>query len=990
MTSQANFQKLYRALNPAQKQAVDTIEGPVMVVAGPGTGKTQILTLRIANILRLTDTEPDSILALTFTKSGVLSMRKRLVEMIGTAGYRVNINTFHGFCNEIIKNYPEEFPRIVGSVNVSKVDQIKIMEEIIVGVKLKFLKPYGDPFYYLEAIISQIEHLKRENISPADLVKLLAKQVLVEQTEEKTRAKNKELALVYKKYEEILRAKKLYDYGDMIMEVVKMLAANVDLLRQLQENYQYILADEHQDANQAQNKLLELLASFHDNPNLFIVGDDKQAIFQFQGASLDNFAYFKKLYPEAKIIKLDQNYRSTQTILDSAHSLIGKSKSVSDTAKIALRSRAPARDETPIILRRFSRQELELKFLAEDIKAKQTAGVKLADVAVLYRDNADAWPVVRALERAELPLALMSDENILGDDEVRKLIMILQAVHYFGHDEYFLKVLHIDFFGIDSLTIYKTIAQARDLKTSVFEVVKNSKDKKLRRLYNYLDKWHKDSKVKNATSLFEEVINESGLVDYLLSRVQTVGKVEKLRAIFDEIKEYTFAKHDYTLADFIDYLAMVEKYHLPLNHQSEKGLLGVDGVRLMTTHRSKGLEFDYVYIVGAYDGHFGNKRARRHFSLPLRGELLASEDAKNNNDDERRLFYVALTRAKKAVAISYARLKEGGGENLPSQFVAEIDKKFIAEDDVSTWEAAAETPTKETFKQTKAHDVPLNQKAFLNTLFLHQGLSVSALNNYLTCPWEYFFSNLVRVPQAQNKHQMYGTAVHNALKDFFDLHKEGEKISKKILLDLFTKYLKEQPLDKLDFVESLAKGKRALGGWYEAYKNTWSKEVMTEFAIRGIKLSDKVTINGKLDKIELLSGGRVQVIDYKTGKSKTRNEIEGKTKNSNGDYKRQLVFYKLLLDNYPTSLKLRGTHVYDMRTGVIDFIEPVDPPATTQAGRAGKGRYKREVFEISDTDVKTLREQIDQVANEILNLSFWNKKCPNRACEFCRLRRLMG
>ncbi len=979
------FGKFYKALNVSQKEAVDTIEGPVMVVAGPGTGKTQILTLRIANILRLTDAEPDAILALTFTKSGVLSMRKRLVEMIGTAGYRVNINTFHGFCNEIIKNYPEEFPRIIGSANVSKVDQIKIMEEIISSAKLKYLKPYGDPFYYLEEIISQIGHLKRENISPKDLVAILSKSDFDDkEVDEKSVAKSKELALVYKKYEEVLHQQKLYDYGDMIMEVVKTLAGNVDLLRQLQENYQYILADEHQDANQSQNKLLELLASFHDNPNLFIVGDDKQAIFQFQGASLDNFAYFHKLYPEAKIIKLDQNYRSTQTILDSAHSLIGKSKNVSDTAKVKLEANSKSKN-TQIIFRRFSRAELELKFLAEDIKAKQESGIKLADMAVLYRDNADAFPVIRALEQAELPFALMSDENVLGDDEVRKLIMILKAVHYFGRDEYLLQALHVDFFGIDSLTIYKTIAQARDLKTSVFEVVKNSKDKKLRKLYNYLDKWHKDSKVKNATSLFEEVINESGLVDYLLSRVQTVGKVEKLRAIFDEIKEYTFAKHDYTLADFIDYLAMVEKYHLPLNHQSEKGLLGVDGVRLMTAHRSKGLEFDYVYIVGAYDGHFGNKRSRKHFVLPpLRqgyaGQALAIGGDTNTNEDERRLFYVALTRAKKEVAISYARLKEGGGENLPSQFVEEIGKSFIAEEDISEWEITAEVPTKDTFKQTKAHDVPLNQKAFLNKLFLHQGLSVSALNNYLKCPWEYFFNNLVRVPQAQNKHMLYGTAVHNALKDFFDQYKEGEKVSKKVLLDLFEKYLKQEPLDKMDFTESLVKGKRALGGWCDTYKNSWNKDVLTEFTIRGIVLRPEVTINGKLDKIELLSGGRVQVVDYKTGKPKTRNEVEGKTKSSNGDYKRQLVFYKLLLDNYHSPSQGYGVaKKYDMQTGVIDFIEPDD-----------KGRYKREVFEITDSDVKALREQIDQVADDILNLKFWNTYCDNRACEFCRLRRLMG
>ena len=282
---------------------MDAIEGPVMVIAGPGTGKTSILTLRIANILAKTDSTPDSILALTFTESGVHSMRAKLSDIIGSATYKVNINTFHGFANEIIKNYPEEFPRIIGSNNATDIDQIKILEEIIGSSKLQKLKPYGDSYYYVRPILSEIKNLKRENVSPEKLAEIVKGQEKnfsgIEDLHhkngkysgemkgkykdiEKSIEKNKELLTVYKKYEKALTEKRLYDYEDMILEAIKSLTRDKGLLLELQEKYQYILADEHQDANNSQNKMLELISGFHENPNLFVVGDEKQAIFRFK------------------------------------------------------------------------------------------------------------------------------------------------------------------------------------------------------------------------------------------------------------------------------------------------------------------------------------------------------------------------------------------------------------------------------------------------------------------------------------------------------------------------------------------------------------------------------------------------------------------------------------------------------------------------------------------------------------------------------------
>ena len=461
--SSKKFAELYKRLNPAQKEAVDTIEGPVMVIAGPGTGKTTILTLRIANILLKTDTPPDAILALTFTESGTYAMRRKLVEIVGSSGYKVNVATFHGFCNGIIKEYPERFPRIIGSIAMTDIDQIKTMEKIIAEVDLKLLRPFGEPLYYVRPALGAIRALKREGYGAVDLERSIKSEeqffTLTPDLYHKSGAhkgrmkgeyikqkehieKNKELLKLFTSYEKTLADKKYYDYEDMIVEVIKALRADADFLLILQENFQYILADEHQDANNAQNMILELLSSFHKTPNLFIVGDEKQAIFRFQGASLENFLYFKKLYPEALLINLEENYRSQQGILNASHSLIEKNKAPEIFSRVRLKSNSKHKVK-PVIIREFRTEDLEHFFIAHDIKKKIIDGIKPKDIAVLYRDNRDAFPIVSALERLRVSCQILSDQDMLGDLQIRKLILIFRGLADLADDEAIGKLLFI-------------------------------------------------------------------------------------------------------------------------------------------------------------------------------------------------------------------------------------------------------------------------------------------------------------------------------------------------------------------------------------------------------------------------------------------------------------------------------------------------------------------------------------------------------------------
>lgn len=986
--AEGEFLNLYKNLNRQQKMAVDAIEGPVMVVAGPGTGKTHILTLRIGNILRKTDLGPEAILALTFTESAAAAMRRRLAEIIGSPAYQVEINTFHGFCNSIIKNNPESFPAIIGSESADEIEQIKIVEKILVSKRFRELKPFGDNFYYLKTILSSIRSLKREAIEPGQFLQTIKEEVkdfknIADLRHErgafkgkiksryqklaKNIAKLRELAEIYQCYQKELKKRKLYDYEDMIVEVLKTLKKDRDLLLDLQERYQYVLVDEHQDTNNGQNKIIELICGFHSSPNIFVVGDEKQAIFRFQGASLENFLYFKKLYPKAKLVVLEQNYRSSQPILDSAHSLIA------GPGRLKAQKITPAEK---IKVFEFSSPQVEAHFLAKDIREKIKNGTSPGEITVLYRDNKDAFYYTTALEKEGIPFSIESDQDILSDKNVGKTISLLETVNDFGSDEKLAAALHCDFLNIVPLDIYKVISHAGRNKISIFDVIKSretlekislEEPEKFTEIYQKLSRWAVLAKNENAAELFETVVRESGFLNYLLERPDSLEELNKLNGLFDEIKEQLGRHKNLKLKDFLDYLNTLKTHEVLIKKDFILPL--ADRVRLMTVHKSKGQEFDYVYIVNAVDGHFGNRRRPELLPLPERLFILTSDriDPANQIDDERRLFYVAITRAKRLVSISWARTNSAGREQLACQFIGEIKPNLLEKKPADKYERTLAKNKEIIFAPRTSKGVDIKEKKFVRELFLTKGLSVTALNNYLECPWKYFYSNLLRLPQAMTKHQMYGLAAHGALKDFFD-NLTKSKTSRELLSARFHYHLSRQPLNNGDYRELLARGDKALSGYYRTYTGKWPKKVLTEFSIAGVILTPKIRLTGKLDKVEILNGiDEVNVVDYKTSKPKSRGVIEGKTKNSKGDIKRQLAFYNLLLNEYN-----KGR--YKMISGEIDFIEPDD-----------KGRYKKEKFIIEPSEIKELKELIKRTADEIINLKFWNRRCDDHDCQFCVL-----
>lgn len=990
------FKRLYGMLNREQREAVDTIEGPVMVIAGPGTGKTQILTLRIANILLTTDVPADAVLALTFTNAAAANMRKRLVSIIGSDAYRVSIYTFHSFANHLIETHQERFGSIVGRSTVSEVERIDIVRLVLEQGRFDILKPLGEPYHNVSDILEGISKLKREGLSPHDFrtwieqerASRMARNDLYHtkgahagkmksehQTALHSLEKNEELALVYERYQEELARRKRYDFDDSLVLLIEALETHEDFLRELQEEFHYFLVDEHQDTNGAQNRILELLASFFDRPNLFVVGDEKQAIFRFQGASLANFLYFENKFKDVRRITLTTNYRSHQGVLDAAHSVIERNTE-GIKAPLVAHTKRNARDDIRIKVFRFDADDEELLYLAESIRTKLTDGVPAHEIAVLIRNNRDVEAIADYFERLSIPFVIESGHGVLDDPDIRKLCLILRALADLHNDDALAQLLFISFLNIPVPDVYTLLREARHSKRPVFDVLVRPGEVPfedtgaVHALATRLSTWKRAAENEPFLHVFERVVRESGLLTHLQHSTFHTEKFDKLVRLFDEMKAHVHRAPFFTLADFTTFLAILEEHNLTLEAKSRQV---PNAVRLMTAHKAKGLEFDYVFIVHAYDGHWGGTRTHRYFSLPVRsGDVL---HAGSDEDDERRLFYVAMTRARIDVYISYARIAPDGRERVPSQFIEEIREELRNTTDGTTLGYARTPPP--LFAERKGRHGIERYGEFVRQEFAERGLSATALNNYLSCPWKWFYENFFYTQFVPSIHQVKGTAVHAALEDFFNA-RNTRATGVDFLLQRFSRRLEEADLSPHVFERVHHDTTEALRGWYAAREAHWPVKTENELHVRGVLLDGDVLLTGKIDRLDCLSDRctDVRVIDYKTGRPRSRNEIEGLTKSArtqpgSGGYKRQLVFYKLLLDRWQNGR-------YHMREGVLDFIEPTDG-----------GTYRSEAFTIGHDETDALADEIRRIAQEIRTLAFWNTRCTNDECAACELRALM-
>ena len=964
--------------NQKQKEAIEHIWGPLLIVAGPGTGKTRIIIERILHILKHADVAPHNILALTFTESAAATMRKRLKDVIGSDAYHIRITTFHSFCNGIIETYPHYFPHIIGSSHVHEAERIGILHAILQEGEYTILKPQGDPLYYISSIGSGIETLKREGISPEEFIHMVGEQRKeIEGKEDflhekgahkgkikgiykehlKVVEKNEELASIYTAYQERLSKNHVYDFSDMIFSVIHACKEHEDLLHSIQEQYQFILVDEYQDTNGSQNSILALLGSYDTEPNICVVGDEKQAIFRFQGASIRNFSWFLETFPTAQTVILDTNYRSSQKVLDVAE---GISNHMTTSNTIFLSAHKKETD-SQIELNIYERDDDELYGVAQDIAGRIAQGEDPSDIAIVYRKNKDSDALIPWLEHFSIPYVLGSERNIFSHPHVERFILLLTVLHQMGDDEALGSLLVRGIYTLHPHDVYMFLS-SRPRHLSLYEHATTyiqdgyEQAQKIEDFFNHLVAWKKRIDSEPLLPVLYDIAYESKSIPLDVEGIEKKGFFE-MRALFDEIREYLSRKKEISLGDLLGAIKIMKDHGGVGKYQAgEDGT----GVRCLTAHGAKGREFERVYIINAHDKHWGG--GKRGSSLPLIPkvyEAMWDEYETKEEDDERRLFYVALTRAKKHIHISYAQYDIQGRDRIPTQFIEEIPKEYREEKKQVSRTVSPLPHTQASQKEKKETMIRL-----ISSLFSTHPLSVTALNNYLTCPWKYFYVNLLRMPQAKVPHLIFGTAIHEALRVYFTLYKENKE-SEDQAYNALSNVIAHERLPLHDEKIMLQRGKDVLEGFLLERKDTWQRDIDTEMNIQ-IEYHNTLLM-GKIDKIER-HPSYTRVVDYKTGKTRSRDYILGNTKESQGDIFRQLVFYKLLLETYDSSL-------YLVKEGEIDFVEPTDA-----------GNYKVELFSLTKEHVEELSCTIDRVVEEIKSLSFWDKRCDDPTCEFCSLR----
>ncbi len=1028
-------------MNPEQAKAASHSEGPMMVLAGPGTGKTQVIAERIVQLLEHTQMEPYNLLCLTFTESGVVAMRKRLLEKIGPVAYQVRIHTFHSFCNELIQSHPERFIKTRELESLTEVECIQLFRRLIDEWPGNHpMKPIGSPYFYQRDLIGRIKDLKREAISPEQFDSLLqgieaflekhgadleafcaihgnslteadvsailpslegsplSALIPMEPLDKKGRTqfkaqvkealldlydqipKQKALLEIYRRYQTQLRELGRYDFEDMILFVVQRFKSDPDFLARQQEQFQYILVDEYQDTNGAQNEILELLGSYFDQPNLFVVGDDKQSIYRFQGASLENIlAFYHRYKNHVGLVSLKQNYRSQQGILDAAHHLIqynehGLAKLVPELQDELVAAKDLPRE--PIQVAALSNPQTEAYFIAKSIQARIAAGAKASEIAVLYRNHRDVQDLLDLFQRMDLPFRLEEKLDVLRDRSLQKLLNLLRFLNNLEDNLGLFHVLHYDFLNFHPLDILKFNESARKDKRSYLLQMSDESTLTAMKLQNpnlfshfaqLCFTWKALSENVSLMEFFDRFIHESGYVDFVMNQPEKLEHLNRLNSLFDALKQMNRANHHLTLQDFLSHLELLEENELSLKEHelaSKK-----NGVRLMTAHKSKGLEFDHVYILNCIDKHWGN--ARSHAKIHLPAGLLKNDqrlDAQSRNEDERRLFYVAMTRARKTLTLSYANASSTDRAQAPSQFLAELEG-HLEFANTQALEEEANDRFQTLFLTPAKPDHSEEEHNFVRALLENYKMSVTHLNNYLKCPRLFYYRNLLRVPGAKDANASFGSAVHRALHDFALEYRRGSLPSLHFLLSAFEKQLSFEVLTARDFKNALELGRDQLQDYYAQALSSWRNEVLPEydFNAQGVHL-DGIPLTGKIDKIEVLNpeAKTVKVVDYKTGNP----DNKAADLAPNGDYHRQIVFYQLLCN-------LSEHFPYTMTAGEVDFIQK----------SKRNGEHKTRSYNVTEAEIEALKEEIRQVYQDIMDLRFlktdeWTA-CGE--CEYCRM-----
>lgn len=650
---------MYENMNDMQMQAICRTEGPVLVLAGAGSGKTRVLTHRAAYLIEEKGVNPYHIMAITFTNKAAGEMRERIDDIVGFGSESIWVSTFHSACVRILRRHINRIGFDTNFTIYDADDQKQLMKDICKRLEID-TKLYKERFF-----LNAISHAKDELLSPSEYIKHLDDNFVRQKT-----------AQVYTEYQQMLQKNNALDFDDLIMKTVELFRNDKEVLEYYQDRLRYLMVDEYQDTNTAQFELIRLLASKYEN--LCVVGDDDQSIYKFRGANIGNILNFEHYFPNAAVIKLEQNYRSTQNILDAANGVIANNYGRKEKA---LWTQNDAGDKVQFC--QFDSGFDEAEFVASDIQKKIRGGsFRYQDFAVLYRTNAQSRLFEESFILANIPYKMVGGVNFYARKEIKDLLCYLKTIDNARDDLAVRRIINIPKRGIGAATLAKVQTYANEHDISFYQALRAVEQipsigraaVKIQPFVTFIQTMRSKAGILSVSELLQEIIDATGYVEELKAEGtdEAHSRIENIEELQGKVLTYEQNESEATLSGFLEEVALVADIDSLDDDQNR--------VILMTLHSAKGLEFPQVYLAGMEDGLFPSYMS------------ITSDNALEEIEEERRLAYVGITRAMKNLTVTCAKQRMVRGQmqyNRISRFVNEIPKQVM------------EQPKKKTYRQEK-------------------------------------------------------------------------------------------------------------------------------------------------------------------------------------------------------------------------------------------------------------------------------------------------
>lgn len=995
-----------KKLNEEQLEAIQFGEGPLLIIAGAGTGKTTVITERIKYLITSGLAKPSEILALTFTEKAAKEMEER-VDVAMPLGYtQMWIMTFHSFCDRVLRDEAVHIGLDPRYRLMTEAEAIMLLRKNLFNLDLNYFRPLGNPNKFLDGMLKHFSRLKDEDASPSEYIAWTKAQSAKRkaQSDKEEIEKYLELAGVYKAYEELKIKEGVMDFGDLISNCLKLFRERPNVLNDYRARFKYILVDEFQDTNFSQNELVLLLAG--EKKNLTVVADDDQAIYRWRGAAISNVIQLRKRIPQTKIVVLTKNYRSTQEILDKAYQLIQNNnpdrlevKEKIEKKLISIRDKGDKGDrrdkrgiefihadrveneaeavakeieklsvvscqtsDTSLQLSDTSRQTDKGTLRAEDWKLK--TGYSFKDFAILVRANNHADAFIRALARHGIPYQFLGPGMLFRQPEVKDLIAYLEVLYNFENSIAMYRVLGMDFFELDGRDLATINNFARKNNLSLFEACEKVVEEKvfvgektketITRLVNIIHRHFDLLKKETAGQIIYNFLEESGLLKRIADykTVAEEKKVNNIAKFFDKLRSYEVDHEDASVAAVVDWINLsIELGESPL--ASDIDWTENNAVNILTIHSAKGLEFPVVFLVNLVGQRFPTIERKEQIPLPeeLIKEILPEGDY--HLQEERRLFYVGMTRAKDQLYLTAADYYgEGKREKKISPFVFEtIGEEAL----ISQSSAISNQISIFDFKSSPISNIEF---PISNTPITY--LSYSQIDTFNICPLQYKYKFLLRIPTPPSGAASFGSVIHETMRDFYQRVLAGQKPNKEDLLKILSENWVSSGYGSKKQEEKYKKeGEKILLDFYDKSYDPEKKPQCLE-QVFTVKISPDLKVGGKIDRIDLIEEGttEVEIIDYKTGSASSKKDV---TKDL------QLTIYALVATD--GTLECMG------------ILNKTPPPEEVKVSFYFFGGQEKVSAVRTKQELEQVKKELIQKAEEISKSDF--SPTPGKMCDFC-------